>query len=289
MYAYADQNFLISCTENPAWRDALVKTRNSGKLTMVLSPWHFYEIGRARSKEDLLELAELINPKWILERSDLQLAEFLGLWNSIWFKTREKFIPIGSIEQVAATLHRTSRDRVAGITVRDYVVGFAQSSLRESLAEAGAINRNVRTYSEAGMLSNKTKKEVERSYVAVQIARSEGHIDPTSVYSRVPEILASQPLSAMIEVFIDWQLLESLKAFKVEKELSQDFYKTPAVLNANRVVDRQHAVAALSYCDYFVTDDQELRHRCQRAAGNIPFKVAEMLTADEFINRIKSL
>lgn len=286
MYAYADHNFLIYCANDKAWRDALIRATTSGTVVMVLSPWHFYELGRSRTQEDLIDLAERINPQWILGRSDLQLAEFQSSWNSIWNGTDEHFAPIGSIEDVAAALHRTSRRRVANITLRDYVGGFRRDSLIGSLADAREVSQKVRAYSKAGKLFDQTKKEIDRAYVALQIARSEGLIVPDAVYSRVPKILKSQPISVMIDTFIDWQLLESLKAYKVEKELSEEFYNTTAVLNANRMVDRQHAVAALSYCDYFVTNDQELGDRITRATRKIPLKVAEVINPEAFINRL---
>jgi hypothetical protein len=45
MYAYADQNFLITCADTPEWREAVIQARDQNKVTLVVSSWHFYEFG----------------------------------------------------------------------------------------------------------------------------------------------------------------------------------------------------------------------------------------------------
>ncbi len=59
----------------------------SGRITIVLSAWHFYEYGNASGHpetEDLIWFAEELQPQWILERGDLQHQEFIVFWNCIW-------------------------------------------------------------------------------------------------------------------------------------------------------------------------------------------------------------
>jgi hypothetical protein len=92
---YADHNFLIYCIKHPHWGDAVTEAHRSGKASLVLSPWHFYEYGNARGHadtEDLIQFVEALQPQWTMERADLlmrysDLAPFAGLiWPHLWGK-----------------------------------------------------------------------------------------------------------------------------------------------------------------------------------------------------------
>jgi hypothetical protein len=76
--AYADQNFIISRADNPAWRTAVKDAEANGSVTLVLSPWHFYEFGNANAgrAERLIQFAEEIRSAWILERADSNFKNF---------------------------------------------------------------------------------------------------------------------------------------------------------------------------------------------------------------------
>jgi hypothetical protein len=60
-----------------------------------------------------------------------------------------------------------------------------------------------------------------------------------------------------IRFFVKLVGMEQMKAVKIESMLGALNWQTNAVLNQNRQIDRQHAVAALPSCDYFVTSDRE--------------------------------
>jgi len=54
--------------------------------SLLCSPVHFYECGRGAAHADaneLLNFTEELQPKWIIERADLQLFEFWVIWNQV--------------------------------------------------------------------------------------------------------------------------------------------------------------------------------------------------------------
>jgi hypothetical protein len=133
---YADHNFLIYCVKEPAWRKAVTEAHHSGQVTMVLSPWHFYEYGNASAYEDtqdLIEFAEELQPKWILERGDLQQREFFAVWNSIWGGVPLVFNPISTLADVGASLNRVPIDRMSRYSIRDYVKSFSAAGALDDI------------------------------------------------------------------------------------------------------------------------------------------------------------
>jgi hypothetical protein len=295
MYAYADQNFLITCADTPKWREAVMRARDLDIATIVLSPWHFYEFGNANTErmERLLQLAEEIRPAWSLDRADIQLQEFLSVWIKIWGNPCPLFQPICTLAEAAAALHRTHPDRMARFAIRDYVGAFkpedAANILRTSMEEQGVI-------AEANLVNYKRDRfnpallsYIDQQHVAHQLARKEGYIVPIEVDQRANAILDAQPLGTMIEMFVYWGGMTLLKAYQVESVLTNQLYSTEAKLGVNRFVDRQHATMALTYCDVMITDDKDLITRCEAARQKLPFPVAAVKRGQDFIDSIADL
>ncbi len=51
----------------------------------------------------------------------------------------------------------------------------------------------------------------------------------------------------------------------------------------NNVMDSMHARSALSYCDYFITEDDKLEKFCQKIIKDLKLKV-KVMSLDEFKN-----
>jgi len=54
-----------------------------------------------------------------------------------------------------------------------------------------------------------------------------------------------------------------------------------STVNPNRQLDRFHAIAALPYCDLFVTSDRELVKKTQAVRSDLKFKIAEVVSGEE--------
>ena len=292
MYAYADQNFLVNCADNPQWREAVSQARQEKLVTMVLSPWHFYELGNAAPEwtEDLLDFIKEIEPAWILERVDIQLGEFLKVWNEACGNAIPPFKAIGTLAEAAAALHRTHPMHLEQYSIRDYVRMFTSEEITRKLL---GIMREKRISAEAnrkdyrkGRFTPEHRKRSEKRYVSQQLALSQGLIVPSEVRQKTEVLLREQPVAARVEMFVSKGGTKSLRTYRVESALTEQFYLGKAKLDVNRVVDREHAVVALAHCDIFVTDDKDLTCRCEAIRAKLPFKVAAVQKGAAFISTL---
>lgn len=146
LHVYADQNFLINCIKDKSWQYTLNMAHNSGRISLVLSPWHFFEYGKAARHLDsaeLLRFTEELQPKWIMERADLQLFEFWVVWNQLWSSSKDVVEPIGTLIEIAAILSKVNQTRLLGITMRDYVNQFAKDEGRTEVETALNQHRSI--------------------------------------------------------------------------------------------------------------------------------------------------
>ena len=77
-----------------------------------------------------------------------------------------------------------------------------------------------------------------------------------------------------------------MKAYKTEVAFTLELYATGATLDTNRQIDRQHAIAALPYCDLFITDDGDLIKRIARVKRELRFDTANVLRGQAFIDTL---
>ena len=295
--AYLDNNFVIDCATNqPKWRAKALDARQAGLVNLVMSPWSIYEIGKA-SKEKMNEVIRIVDelePQWILERVDLQLLEFLHAWTEFWTGIRTKFDPIGTLAEVQAYFLRVDQERVKSYTLRDYAeVWQRRDAHREARVEfqrqANISAWNRRAYSR-GKMASQTVRDIRMRYVARQIVMSKGRrLSQEQMAKQEERILKSQKIWTFIRFFVEFGGLEDMKAHRVEEALTFSLWSTEAALNAHRLIDRFHATAALPYCEMFVTSDKELVKRSNRVLDELNFKIAQVLTGEDFIRHLDKL
>jgi hypothetical protein len=294
MNAYIDHNFLINCLNQEGWRATAVGACGLGGVRLVLSPWSIYEIGSAGRlhMEELLVIAEELNPSWILERVDLQLREFVVAWNDFWNGTTTQFTPILTLPEVQASFLRWPLERVAKYSIRDYA-GFWQR--KEAGIEADVEFRRQESISSLnrvvfgdGKLNPRATREIRKRYVARQFASSRRVGMPAhEIHQYGNWILRERKLETFISFFVEFGGMDQMVAHRVEESLTFSQWKTEARLNPNRQLDRFHAIAALPYCDIFVTSDRELAKKTQAIRNDLKFKIAEVISGEEFIERLK--
>ena len=292
MYVYTDHNFLLNCIGNATWRNAVINAHRSSRITVVLSAWHFYEYANGAAypdTEDLIQFAEALEPMWILERADLQLHEFVAVWNAIWDGAPLDFNPIHSLAEASAILNRVPVERMARYTIRDYVQSFSAPGALDEIRAVMKAQTEVARSNLDSYLNDKRWSSVypltELMYVAVQVARLKSH-RPATVYTVANELLRQQPIATQIECFAYWRCTELLKAYKTEVAFTLDLYPNRASLDGNRQIDRCHAIPALSYCDTFVTDDGDLTKRCIRVKPQLRFPTAKVITIADFMGSL---
>jgi hypothetical protein len=289
---YPDHNFLIYCVKNPTWRKAVTEAHKVGRITVVLSAWHFYEYGNASGyadTESLIEFAEELQPKWILERADLQHREFIVIWNYFWSGGPPDFNPICTLAEQAAALNRVPVERMSRYSIRDYVKHWSTPGALDEIQAVMKAQTEVARQNMSRYVADRNRFGVlpltECAYVAIQFARLH-EVQPWRVWALAQEIFREGPLSVQIQCFVYWRCTEYLKAYMTEVALTLELYPTGAALSMNRQIDRQHAIMALPYCDVLVTDDKDLRNRIARVKPKLRFKTAEVMRGQDFIDSL---
>jgi hypothetical protein len=295
MNAYVDHNFLINCLNREGWRATAVAACGLGGVRLVLSPWSIYEIGNAARlhMEELLSIAEELNPSWILERVDLQLREFVAVWNAFWNGTATQFNPILTLPEAQASFFRLPVERVEKYSIRDYAgVWQREEASKDADVEfkrQESISAFNRTAFLDGRLTPNAVREIRKRYVARQFAISRRVGMPAQeIHQYENWILGERRLEAFISFFIDFGGMDEMPAHRVEEALTFAQWKTEARLNPNRQLDRFHAVAALPYCDLFVTSDHELAKKTQAVRNDLKFKIAEVISGEDFMERLRA-
>lgn len=242
--------------------------------------------------EELLVIVEEFRPLWILERVDLQLREFVAAWNGFWNGRRSHFDPTGTLAEVHASFFRCPLERVAKYSLRDYAAVWKRPDASNEAdiefrrqAYISAMNRAA--YLD-GRLTPSAIREIRERYVARQFAVSRRvGLPPHQIHEYENLILSEKKLRTFISFFVEFGGMDDLLAHRVEEALTFNQWKTDAKLNPNRQLDRFHAVTALPYCDLFVTSDAELIKKSQAIKNELRFKIAAVVSGEEFIERFR--
>jgi hypothetical protein len=151
-------------------------------------------------------------------------------------------------------------------------------------------NDDNRSRFKAGELTPSVLHNVERRFVATQLARV-NELGPNlqELHDRVNKMLISEPDFTRISIFVENGATKRLKGHQVELLLTSDRWPGEAKLKENRQVDREHAVVSLSYCDVFVTGDEELMKHCENAKGKSTFPLAKVVECGEWIEFLRKI
>ena len=294
MDVYLDQNVLIYLANNPEWLDVSIAASRDERIRFVLSPWHFYEVGKIQEqrRQELIAVVEALGSAWILDRSDLQLVEFLNSWRGFWNGYRRPLNAIGSLAEVGAFLFRISPERAAGISFEHFTRTFALPGGTDLLKSVFADQKRIAAVNQQSFQTGRYTKAVNRGvqemYVARLLAR-EQETGPSlaELNKRTTAILANGLCHAKISFFIEFGGMDDLRAWEVEARLTALHMAGRAMLNENRQVDRQHACVALGYCDLFVTNDDELIDRATEVSTGLSFQPAECVRPETLIERLQ--
>jgi hypothetical protein len=289
MLIYADQKFVSTCAEQPELQDRLIRAKAQQHAEFVLSPWHLYEIGKARPEvaDPIINFRERIDPAWIPTRLDLQTVEFAAAWLLFWQPGAEAPAMVGSLTNLyAATGIRHPATHGIRAAISEFQTDAARQHIRSTLEPHREVAAQNRRNFLRGRFDPGLRRRVEIQNAALHLARMKGFsLDHPSISGERERILHGGLIRAQIEFFIEFGGIDELRAGRIEWELSLQFYGTNARLDANRWVDREHAVSSLPYCDIFVTDDRDLTRRIAAIRAKVPFPIAEVITCAEFSGR----
>jgi len=268
----------------------------AGRATFVLSPWHFYEIGKLSTdrKRELVNVVDQLNASWILDRADLQLLEFLNSWRNLWNGEHKQYAPIGTLPEVGAFLLRSTPTQLANFNLARYVEIFAGSGGAQLLKVVFADQKRIAASNQVsyrnGRYSDAIDRAVQKRYIARLLAREKETGPSLSELNRREAAILQDGLeNAKIDFFIEFVGMSELRAWMIESRLTSLHMAGTAVLNENRQVDRQHACAGLAYCDRLVTNDTELLNRAAEISSNLPFAPATAVRPEDFIQQLLTL
>jgi hypothetical protein len=290
---YLDQNILIYLSENGEWLKTVTTARESDRFLPVLSPWHFYEIGKIPDDRrlELLRVVDLLRPAWMLDRADIPLVEFLHTWRDFWNGERRTLNAIGSLVDVVSFLFRVNPERAEKFTMEQITSIFSRPGgtdiLKSIFAEQRAIAlANQKTVATRGYTSQ-MDLEVQQRYVARLLGR-EHETEPSREHldARTMSIWNDPLTREKIRFFVNFGGMSDLRAWQVESQLTRLHMLGTAILNENRQVDRQHACAGLAYCDLFATNDRELINRSREISSKLNFKPAELVGPEALVQRL---
>ena len=291
-FVYADQNFLILCANDKALHQQALDFSRASCGRFVLSPWHFYEIGKSSAQQarEIIAVAETLDPLWILERSDLQVAEFREHWCAFYGFPRPVFEPIGSLAHVAEHLVRKPAELLTHLTLSQFVSGmqiWGRGTIGRVLETQQSIALENQASYRDGKFDRKFEENVSLAYSRLMLARmQETGPNVDELDRRLSDLKNDSFTQSLIFYFHQQRQAEKLRARTVESLLTDDHHQGRAKLSARRQIDRQHAVAALSYCDIFVTNDIELTKLCNLVRMRAPFKTAEVRTLAELLRNL---
>ena len=183
-------------------------------------------------------------------------------------------------------------ERVQKYSIRDYA---SEWQSKEAASDADLQFRKIESISSFnrivfgnGKVTPGAVRVLRKRYVARQfvISRRLG-MPPHEIHQHENWILGEDRLDTFISFFVEFGGMKQMLSHHVEESLTFNQWKTNARLNPNRQVDRIHAIAALPYCDLFVTSDRELAKKTQAIRDGLTFKIAEVISGEEFIERLK--
>jgi hypothetical protein len=236
----------------------------------------------------MVRFLEAVEPLWIPPRLNLQTLEFAAAWRLFWgHRQTLDFNPIGLLNEMVASMGspaRSTRDLRAAIA--EFESNAVRKHMEDSLDPKHLIGAQNKADFERGRFDRGLRYTTDRQFAALHIARLRGlRLDDPRLEQVRAGLLIDARTSVEIDFFLDFGGRTDLKAAEVEWQLTLQLYATPAQLDLNRFVDRQHAVVALPYCGVFVTDDRDLKKRCIAIQRVLPFTTAQVLTDEEFFRR----
>lgn len=278
---YLDQNaviYLEQAARDPAFRAKLDSAIESGKLNVVLSPWHLIETAKTTDVAKAVALAdfmESLHPTWLLERHDIQTLEVhesFFRFAKIPFEGRPRVGPLSSA--IAALFHQPDSERFA-IRPRAFVKQWIEHPdqldvLKKSSDDNAKALEGLRKAVKDGKMTDEIKKQADQVFFkAAMPVKTPGGLE-------IPRELSHE--------YLQQADARSIPTRAIEHAISDHEWKSMGRTDANSLIDKFHLVPALQYVDEIVSDDKFL-HRLYPIAEKTGYVKAKLITFEEFVKR----
>jgi hypothetical protein len=269
--AYCDHNFVITAHDAPEqYKTHLRELASSGKVKFVLSPWHWREMARDADHErgeSVADFCDSLGPAWLYERRTIQKKEVAAALYKFARIQAEAPVLIGDISEIIYDLVGTRAYR----NCRSFV---------EHLWNIGPNHPMETTFKSAFEANQKNMEDFFAGKFPPQfLTKVEGLYIEGLLPTATPAGIAID--AGTKRAFLSSYKLTDLPATALESKITHENWTLRRQLNQNNFLDQLH-VMALPYVDLLITNDDKLSRLMKRAVAGMPFRVAEVLTKNEF-------
>lgn len=253
---YLDYNIIVKSAGSPAapyedaWQKACIALLDAG-YRIVLSAWHAYEMAKSENPHHLdacCAFIEQLNPLWLSNNNFVKHEEIARFLKCARGKgERQVRVFNQTVSQMWATY--------GGIVLIGETFAGTVAALRST---PGAINE-----------INTAAAETPGAIRAAREAQEKGYdFDANPIFDREYFGAFIDPADQVgLEYVMNHrnEVYASCQAIAVDDILTRIRVSDKFGPKAADAADLQHALAALAYCDYFVSDDKRLVRHCGEA------------------------
>jgi hypothetical protein len=278
-HVYCDHNFVVSAHDGQdEYKNRLRELSAIGKVSFVLSTWHWLEMARDKDESRGLSVAafaDSLTPEWFFERLNVQRREVEhAFFRSLDLPHQQQPCIGGLAEAIAdltgATPELASNYRDSGAFVR-HMHALGDNHPINAIIDQNFVKQrlNGEAY-RAGRITDEMLRCLDKICI--------GSLLPCQTPQGTPIDRATK------DKFLQSCSNNEFPSWAVEAAFSLDGWQMGRVLNDRAFRDSQHVVS-IPYVDFFVTDDGSFESAIKRIAGQLPFRTAETISKAEFDQR----
>jgi hypothetical protein len=269
-FVYCDNNFVITAHDaSEEYKTHLRELSAEGRITLVLSPWHWREMAGAAAARgnSLADFCDSLNPAWLLDRRTIQKREVAYAFYKFAKIQTDVPIMVEDITEIIYELIHTKAYRNCRAFV-EHLRGIGPNHPIEATFKSAleASQKNSWLFL-AGKLTPKLLAYFQRKYVQGLLP------------SATPAGIALDETTK--RDFLDSFSVTDCPAIALETTVTRENWALKRQLNQNNFLDQQH-IMAVPYVDLFLTDDDKFSRLIRRAIEKMPFPTAKVVTRADF-------
>jgi hypothetical protein len=271
LLAYCDNNFVVTAHDaSNGYKTHLSSLASEGRVTLVLSPWHWREMAtdadHARGTS-MANFCDSLNAAWFYDRRSVQRREVAAAFYRFAKIQADAPVMAGNIGDIIHDMTRTRAYRKC-------------SAFVEHLRQIGPDHPLGKTFKKALENNEKNAEDfLSGRFTAEMLAKFERRYVQTLLPSTTPSGIAIDETTK--RDFLDSYTLTDLPAATLETRITHENWALNRKLSQNNFMDQQHVVA-VPYVDFFITNDAKFSKLIKRTVEGVPFRVSEVLTKEEF-------
>jgi len=277
LHIYCDQNFLIGIgKETSKYKKRFHRLVAAGKISLVVSLYHWLEMARGSNPANGLALADFVdslNPLWLRERRILQRQEIAACFFS-WLNIQyQKPNPLTSRAELISDLSGAPIAKTQTCRSRDFVLQLqlsaqSRAAINQPYREAAQWRQGIAKGLKKGTLTNVQIQKTNKAYIRGLL--------PTNT----PAGIAVD--SGTRQKFLNEMEVQNFPCIAVDFAIDTDGWRAVPHLNWKTFIDQFHVISAFAYVDLIATDDGSLTTMLHRIKPSLKFPTACPITKERF-------